>query len=88
LYLRNATGYANLDLKPAQTGQTCGGVDPLKIFVYPNWPRKDEANRPSFAASGDYMSDAGKLYQAKWWTQIKPGSDGSWQFVCSFNSGT
>ncbi len=88
LYLRNATGYANLDLKPAQTGQTCGGVDPLKIFVYPNWPRKDEANRPSFAASGDYMSDAGKLYQAKWWTQSKPGSDGSWQFVCSFSSGT
>mgnify|MGYP006204141027 CR=1 FL=1 len=40
------------------------------------------------AASGDYMSDAGKLYQAKWWTQSKPGSDGSWQFVCSFSSGT
>ena len=86
-YLRNATGYVNLDLKPAQTGQTCGGVDPAKIFVYPNWPRKDEANRPSYAASGDYMSDAGKLYQAKWWTQSKPGSDSSWQFVCSFSSG-
>ncbi len=85
-YLKNATGYVNLDLKPAQNGQTCGGVDPAKIYAYPNWPRKDEANRPSFASSGDYMSDAGKLYQAKWWTQSKPGSDGSWQFVCSISS--
>lgn len=85
-YLKNATGYVNLDLKPAQNGQTCGGVDPAKIFAWPNWPRKDEANRPSYANSGDYMSDAGKLYQAKWWTQSKPGSDSSWQFVCSFSS--
>lgn len=85
-YLKNATGYVNLDLKPAQNGKTCGGVDPAKIFAWPNWPRKDEANRPSYANSGDYMSDAGKLYQAKWWTQSKPGSDSSWQFVCSFSS--
>lgn len=82
-YLRNAGWFVNLDLKAAPSDKpSCGGVDPAKIFAYPNFPRKDEAGRPSYASGGDYMSDAGKLYQAKWWTQSKPGTDSSWQFVC------
>lgn len=82
-YLRNAGWFVNLDLKAAPGDKpSCGGVDPSKIFAYPNFPRKDEAGRPSYASGGDYMSDAGKLYQAKWWTQSKPGTDSSWQYVC------
>jgi len=84
LYLRNPTWHVNLELKAAPSDRpSCGGVDPTKIFAYPNFPRKDEAGQPSFAAAGDYMSDMAKLYQAKWWTQSKPGSDSSWQLICN-----
>lgn len=82
LYLANASFFVNLDIKPASGSQTCGGLDPAKIFAWPNWPRKDHAGQPSHANSSDLMSDSGKVYRAKWWTQAKPGSDGSWDLVC------
>jgi len=82
LYLANAWWTANLELQPPTSQPSCGGVDPAKIYVYPNWPRKDEANRPSYASSGDYLSYNGVLWRAKWWTQSVPGSDSSWALVC------
>jgi hypothetical protein len=43
----------------------------------------DHTGRPSYATNNDLMSDSGKVYRAKWWTQAKPGSDGSWDLVCN-----
>ncbi len=85
IYVRDASVFVKLDLKPASGGQTCGGLDPAKIFVWPNWPRADHAGRPSYADKNDLMSNSGKVYRAKWWTQAKPGSDGSWDLVCSLS---
>lgn len=82
LYVANPLWYANLDLKAASTQPSCGGIDPAKIFAYPNWPRKDEANRPSYATSGDYMSHNQSVWKANWWTQSVPGADSSWSLVC------
>ncbi len=82
-WLRNSGWFVNLDLQAAPNDKpSCGGVDPAKIYPWPQWPRLDQAGRPSYASSGDYLSDQGRLFQAKWWTQSKPGSDSSWQFVC------
>ena len=83
IYLLDNHGHVNLDLKPANGGQTCGGLDPTKIFAWPNWPRQDHAGRPSYADKTDLMSEGGKVYRAKWWTQAKPGTDSSWDLVCS-----
>lgn len=83
IYLQQSSYHVNLDLKAKTSGQTCGGVDAKLIFAYPNWPRADHAGKPSYATGGDYMSDNGKLYRAQWWTQSKPGTDGSWNFVCN-----
>jgi predicted carbohydrate-binding protein with CBM5 and CBM33 domain len=82
IYLSQSSAFVNLDLKAANNGQTCGGLDPTKIFAYPNWPRKDHAGNPSYADKGDLMSDSNQVYRAAWWTQAKPGSDNSWNFVC------
>ncbi len=82
-YLAQPGWYVNLDLKPAAGGNGCGGLDPAKIFAWPNWPRQDSAGNPSHAQTGDYLSAQGKVYQAKWWTQSQPGSDSSWQLICS-----
>jgi len=82
LYVRDSSLYVNLDLKPASGGTSCGGLDPAKIFAWPNWPRLDHAGQPSYATNNDLMSDSGKVYRAKWWTQAKPGTDGSWDLVC------
>jgi chitin-binding protein len=83
LYVRDASVFVNLDLKPASGANTCGGLDPTKIFAWPNWPRMDHTGQPSYATNNDLMSDSGKVYRAKWWTQAKPGSDGSWDLVCN-----
>lgn len=82
-YLAQAGWYVNLDLKPASGSPGCGGVDPANIFAWPNWPRQDSAGNPSHAQTSDYMSTQGKVHQAKWWTQSQPGSDSSWQLICS-----
>ncbi|GGY56778.1 hypothetical protein GCM10011297_31890 [Bacterioplanes sanyensis] len=52
------------------------------IPEYPNWPQSDWAGNPSHAATGDKILHQGVIYQAKWWTQSEPGSDGSWKEVC------
>ncbi len=85
MYVRDASLFVNLDLKPASGDQTCGGLDPAKIFAWPNWPRKDYAGRPNHAEAQDLMSDSGKVYRAKWWTQAKPGTDSSWDLVCNLS---
>ncbi|GAB6261720.1 chitinase C-terminal domain-containing protein [Photobacterium sp. R1] len=53
------------------------------INTYPNWPQTDWEGNPSHAASGDKIIYNGVVYQAKWWTNSVPGSDGSWDTVCS-----
>ena len=55
---------------------TCPGIN-----EYPNWTQKDWAGNPSYATGGDQMQYQGVVYQANWWTQSIPGSDGSWVFV-------
>ncbi len=56
--------------------------DTSDILVYPNWPQTDWAGKPSHANSSDKMVYQGKIYQAKYWTNSIPGSDGSWKQVC------
>ena len=58
-------------------GGDCGSTS--GITTYPEWPAGDHAN------SGDRIIYQGNVYQAKWWTNSVPGSDGSWDFVCSID---
>lgn len=61
-------------------GGSCAaaGIDPATVKVYPNWTAGDHAN------GGERMAHLSKVYKAKWWTNSVPGSDGSWEFLCSF----
>ncbi|MBD8513818.1 chitinase C-terminal domain-containing protein [Photobacterium sp. CAU 1568] len=53
------------------------------VNTYPNWPQTDWAGNPSHAGTGDKIIYNGVVYQAKWWTNSVPGSDGSWDTVCT-----
>ncbi|NAW65678.1 chitodextrinase [Photobacterium halotolerans] len=53
------------------------------VNTYPDWPQTDWAGNPSHAAGGDQIIYNGVVYQAKWWTNSVPGSDGSWDTVCT-----
>lgn len=66
---------ASSSISSVATG-VCAGIN-----EYPNWTQKDWAGKPSHAAGGDQMQHQGVAYQANWWTQSIPGSDGSWAFV-------
>ncbi len=61
-------------------GNACSaaGIDPATVVVYPTWPRG------TFASGGDLIAHQQKIYRAKWWTNGVPGSDGSWELVCSY----
>lgn len=56
---------------------SAAGVDTSGLVTYPEWPRGDHAS------GGDQVIHSGSVYQAKWWTNSEPGSDGSWEFVCT-----
>lgn len=60
-------------------GSNCSsaGVDTSGLVTYPNWPQGDHAS------GGDRIIHEGSVYQASWWTNSVPGSDGSWEFVCT-----
>jgi len=61
-------------------GTSCeaAGVNPSTVNAYPNW------TQGTFATGGDQMSYQNSVYQAKWWTTAVPGSDDSWELVCSY----
>lgn len=63
-------------------GTSCAdaGIDPSIVNEYPNWTAGDHAN------GNDLMQHNGEVYRAKWWTNSMPGSDDSWEFVCSVGS--
>ncbi|WP_087016772.1 cellulose-binding domain-containing protein [Thaumasiovibrio subtropicus] len=63
-------------------GGNSGSCNTTDIPVYPNWPQTDWSGAPSHATGGDQMVYEGKVYQANYWTQSVPGSDGSWTLVC------
>ncbi|TQV81106.1 glycoside hydrolase [Aliikangiella coralliicola] len=68
------------------SGDGCSalGVDPTDYNEYPDWPQTDWQGNPSHAGQGDRMRHNSAVYQANWWTKSTPGSDGSWEFVCSY----
>ncbi|MCW8125318.1 chitinase C-terminal domain-containing protein [Microbulbifer halophilus] len=60
-------------------GSSCSSadVDTGDLVTYPEWPRGDHAS------GGDRIIHEGSVYRANWWTNSVPGSDGSWEFVCT-----
>ena len=74
---------------PAFQGSTSGGggglatcvslqIDPSQYVLYPDWPAADHAN------GGERIRHNNTVWQAKWWSNSVPGSDGSWDPVCSY----
>ncbi|KEQ18629.1 chitinase C-terminal domain-containing protein [Endozoicomonas numazuensis] len=61
-------------------GVTCesAGVSTAGLSVYPDWPKGG-----THANGGDQVIHDDAVYQAKWWTSSKPGSDETWTFVCN-----
>ncbi|WP_313897283.1 chitinase C-terminal domain-containing protein [Vibrio qingdaonensis] len=64
-------------------GGTPGTCNSTGVNAYPNFPQTDWQGNPSHASGGDQMSHNGVVYKAKWWTNSVPGSDGSWEEVCT-----
>ncbi|BCL73592.1 hypothetical protein TUMSATVNIG1_55690 [Vibrio nigripulchritudo] len=88
-YYINLKGYSSFSGVTLTASFTTGGsgggggsCNTAGINEYPNWPQKDWAGNPSHAGTGDKMVYQGKIYQAKYWTDSIPGSDGSWELVC------
>ena len=52
-------------------------VDTSAIDIYPHWGNGVNANK------GDKMIYEGNVYKAGWWTTSLPGSDASWEFLCT-----
>ncbi|WP_082008685.1 chitinase C-terminal domain-containing protein [Photobacterium gaetbulicola] len=75
------------DLPLGSIGDGSGGgdgtCDTTGINTYPNWPQTDWAGNPSHANQGDKIIYNGVVYQANWWSNSTPGSDGSWAVVCT-----
>ncbi|MCJ2378240.1 glycosyl hydrolase family 18 protein [Vibrio sp. ZSDZ34] len=65
-------------------GTNPGSCDTAGINTYPDFPQLDWKGDPSHASGGDKLIYDGVVYEAKWWTNSIPGSDGSWKEVCAF----
>lgn len=63
-------------------GNGDGDCSTTGVNAYPKFPQTDWAGNPSHAVQGDRLSHNGSLWEAKWWTQAEPGTDGSWLEVC------
>ncbi|NRA62473.1 MAG: chitinase C-terminal domain-containing protein, partial [Psychrobium sp.] len=65
--------------KGENSGELCSeqNIDVSAYQTYPSWPAGG-----AHANGGDRLMYLTTLYQAKWWTNSIPGSDGSWQVVC------
>ncbi|WP_375748626.1 chitinase C-terminal domain-containing protein [Vibrio sp. HN007] len=64
-------------------GGTDGTCDTTGVNVYPDWPQTNWEGKPNNAGAGDLMVHNGTVYKAKWWTNSVPGSDDSWETICS-----
>nr|WET51959.1 chitinase VBCH02 [Vibrio sp.] len=60
-----------------------GNCDASGLVTYPDFPQTDWEGNPDHANQGDKVIHNGAVYQANWWTNSVPGSDGSWAFVCT-----
>lgn len=57
-------------------------VDCRNINIYPNWVRKDwPGGSNTHNNTGDLMQFEGAVYSANWYTNTRPGSDGSWTYM-------
>ena len=87
-YVADNSYFYNLDLHPAtddgSDNAACHGYDLTAINHYPNWPQTDWQGQPSHATAGDKLIYQAALYQANWWTQSVPGTDNSWNQLCSW----
>lgn len=71
---------------PGDGNALCSEVNvaPENYNLYPDFPQVNWQGNPSHANQGDRMRHQNRVWQANWWTNKEPGSNGDWQQVCQY----